>query len=307
MIILYYHSVPSNKRPNFARQMAMLAQYAQVVPADWRDKTDPARYSVAITFDDAFTSVIDNALPELALHDFPCTIFVPSGVLGRNPDWAMEGNADRSEVVIDAARLRQLRSPLVAIGAHSVSHPRLTRIAPGQARDEIEGSRTALAELTGGSVTLFAFPYGDHDTNIVEICRQEGFKHVFTIVPEPVEPSAGSFVRGRVSVDPDDGDLEFFLKMSGAYAWLPLASALKRRLVVARSTSTGQSENEHLHSSARGSRTGPLSNVSFAAPIRNWPHSRDRIAGAGSSLKTHSVPTAMVLYQFGSRSMAMKS
>ena len=229
MIILYYHSVPSNKRPNFARQMAMLAQYAQVVRADWRDKTDPARYSVAITFDDAFTSVIDNALPELALHDFPCTIFVPSGVLGRNPDWAMKRNADRSEVVIDAARLRQLRSPLVAIGAHSVSHPRLTRIAPGQARDEIEGSRTALAELTGGSVTLFAFPYGDHDTNIVEICRQEGFKHVFTIVPEPVEPSAGSFVRGRVSVDPDDGDLEFFLNMSGAYAWLPLASALKRR------------------------------------------------------------------------------
>jgi peptidoglycan/xylan/chitin deacetylase (PgdA/CDA1 family) len=228
--ILYYHSVPSSKRADFARQMAILTQYARVVPADWCDKTDSSRPTVAITFDDAFTSVIDNALPELAARGFPCTIFVPSGVLGRNPDWAMEGNADRNDVVIDAARLRELPGPLVAVGAHSVSHPRLTRIAPDKARDEIGKSRVAISEITGNSVRLFAFPYGDHNAEIIEICRQEGFRHVFTIVPEPVDPGAGSFVRGRVSVNPDDGGFEFFLKMSGAYTWMPLASGLKRRL-----------------------------------------------------------------------------
>ena len=173
MIVLYYHSVPSIKRSDFARQMAILAQYGQVVPADWCDRTDSTRRTVAITFDDAFTSVIDNALPELGARGFPCTIFVPSGVLGRNPDWPMEGNSDRTEVVIDAARLRELRDPLVAIGAHSVSHPRLTRLAPGRARDEIGGSRAAIAELTGGSVTLFAFPYGDYDAKVVEIAGKK--------------------------------------------------------------------------------------------------------------------------------------
>jgi peptidoglycan/xylan/chitin deacetylase (PgdA/CDA1 family) len=230
MLVLYYHAVPSSKRAGFVRHMAILARDAHVVPADWCDGTDPARPTVAITFDDAFTSVVDNALPELARRGFPCTIFVPSGVLGRNPDWAMEGNAERTEVVVDAARLTELRGPLVAIGAHSVSHPRLTRIAPERARAEIGGSRAALARLIGAPVTLFAFPYGDYDASVVEICRQEGFKHVFTIEPEPVDPGAGSLIRGRVYVDPDDGNLEFVLKMSGAYAWMPLASALKRRL-----------------------------------------------------------------------------
>jgi peptidoglycan/xylan/chitin deacetylase (PgdA/CDA1 family) len=230
MTILYYHSVPSSKLAGFVRQMAILARHAHVMPADWCDETDPARPTVAITFDDAFTSVIDNALPELARRGFPCTIFVPSGVLGRNPDWPMEGNADRTEVVVDAACLSELHGPLVAIGAHSVSHPRLTRIAPERARAEIGESRAAIARLIGGPVTLFAFPYGDYDASVVEICRQEGFQHVFTIVPEPVDPGSGSLTRGRVYVDPDDGDLEFVLKMSGAYAWMPWASALKGRL-----------------------------------------------------------------------------
>ena len=230
MTVLNYHGVPSGKRLGFVRHMEILAQHAQVVPADWCGKTDPARPAVAITFDDAFTSVIDNALPELAKRGLPCTIFVPSGMLGRSPDWTMESSSHRTEVVIDAARLGDLRGPLVTIGAHTVNHPHLTWIAPECARAEITGSRDAIARCIGSSVTLFAFPYGDYDASVVDICRQEGFKHVFTIVPEPFDPCSGSLVRGRVSVGPDDGDFEFFLKMSGAYAWMPLWSALKRRL-----------------------------------------------------------------------------
>jgi peptidoglycan/xylan/chitin deacetylase (PgdA/CDA1 family) len=230
MTVLYYHSVPSNKHSSFAHQMEMLGKHARVVPADWRGEADPARPTVAITFDDAFASVIDNALPELAKRNLPCTIFVPSGVLGRRPDWAMEGGADRTEVVVEAARLKDLSGPLVTIGAHSVSHPRLTSISLERARAEITGSRDTLAGLIGSAVTLFAFPYGDYNANVVDICRQEEFRHVFTIVPEPFDPRSGSLVRGRVSVDPDDGDVELFLKMSGAYAWMPWFSGLKRHL-----------------------------------------------------------------------------
>jgi peptidoglycan/xylan/chitin deacetylase (PgdA/CDA1 family) len=230
MIVLYYHSVPSSKREGFARQMDMLTRRGRVVPADWCGDTDPRCATVAITFDDAFISVIDNALPELAARSFPCTIFVPSGVLGRKPDWQMEGGADRTEIVVDAARLRGLRSPLVAIGAHSVSHPHLTLLAPERARAEIVESQAAISQIVGDPVTLFAFPYGDFDATVVDICRQEGFKHVFTIMPKPVDLKAHMLVRGRVSVDPGDSNLEFFLKMSGSYAWMLLASTLKRHL-----------------------------------------------------------------------------
>jgi len=230
LIILYYHSVPADKRVNFARQMGILARHGHVVPADWRGESDPSCVTVAITFDDAFTSVIDNALPELAERGFPCTIFVPSGMLGRSPDWPMEDSADHAEVVVDSTRLKELPGALVAIGAHTVNHPHLTRIAPELAQAEIGASRAEIARIIGRPVTMLAFPYGDYNASVVNICQQEGFRHVFTIVPEPVDLGDCTLIRGRISINPDDGDLEFFLKMSGAYAWMPLVSALKRRM-----------------------------------------------------------------------------
>ena len=65
---LYYHAVPRDQMTSFARQMQLLSRYARVVDADWQgDPTDRTlrdrRYPVAITFDDAFESVLQNALP----------------------------------------------------------------------------------------------------------------------------------------------------------------------------------------------------------------------------------------------------
>lgn len=230
LVVLYYHSVPDDKRAAFARQMDILARRASVVSADWHGKSRTERPPVAITFDDAFKSVVDNALPELAKRGFPCTIFAPSGALGRCPDWSMEGSGDRDEVVVGADCLRQLRGPLVSIGSHSVSHPRLAHMPLERAREEILNSRVELAEILGAPVTLFAFPYGDHDAATLEVCREAGYQHAFTISPEPIDVDDQTFERGRVSVDPGDGRTEFLLKMSGAYAWMPLASVIKRRL-----------------------------------------------------------------------------
>ena len=87
-----------------------------------------------------------------------------------------------------------------------------------------------MENMFGTKIRNFAFPYGDHDEAVIELCREAGYKHVYTNVPNTLDPSLGEFVRGRVSVDPADGLLEFYLKMSGAYAWMAQASALKKWL-----------------------------------------------------------------------------
>jgi hypothetical protein len=79
-------------------------------------------------------------------------------------------------------------------------------------------------------VTLFAFPYGEHDARVVQACRDAGYERAFSIVAGDVDPCRGDFVRGRIAVDPGDGRLEFYLKMRGAYGWLPRMSAIKRSL-----------------------------------------------------------------------------
>ena len=230
LIVLYYHDVPPESRAGFARQMDRLKQRATVVSADWRGGNVKGPVC-AITFDDAFVSAIDNALPELAKRQLPCTMFVPAGPLGRRPDWAMETNHAPNEVVATQDVIKALPSSLVTIGAHTVSHPYLSRISRDAARAEIEQSRAMLREMTGQDVRLLSFPYGDYDQQVAEMCRNAGYDFAFGIEPTPVNLRMGEFVRGRVSVQPDDGKLEFFLKMSGGYSWMPKASSMKRAVM----------------------------------------------------------------------------
>jgi peptidoglycan/xylan/chitin deacetylase (PgdA/CDA1 family) len=231
LIILYYHGIPDAYRSNFIRQLESIRRTARVVPASHRGSLSSDKPNVAITFDDAYVSVAKNALPPLASRGFHSTIFVPTAMLGGAPTWQMEdGSPDSFEVVMPAEQIAKVSSPLVTLGSHSCTHPRLSRLAPSEAREEIEGSRNKLQELTAQDIRLFALPYGDHNVSTIEICRTAGYEAVFSTIPASVDTTDTAFVRGRVKVDLFDGPLEFFLKFNGAYAWAPYLSSLKRRL-----------------------------------------------------------------------------
>jgi peptidoglycan/xylan/chitin deacetylase (PgdA/CDA1 family) len=236
LTILYYHAVRKSSLAGFERQMAMLARRARVVPADW-DGDGPNRASahrrsaVAIVFDDAFESVFDNAVPVLEAYGFRCTVFVPSGCIGQPPSWMTETDADATERVASAERLSHLSGDVVTIGSHTVTHPRLSSLSREAARREIVQSMQDLSALTGKTVTSLAFPYGDHNDDLIELCRSSGYRQVYTIEPVPVLPGSGAFARGRVAVDPGDGRFEFLLKMSGAYQWMSVVSAAKKWLL----------------------------------------------------------------------------
>jgi peptidoglycan/xylan/chitin deacetylase (PgdA/CDA1 family) len=231
LVILYYHGIPDAYRSNFVRQLESIRRKARVVPASHRGSLPSGKPNVAITFDDAYVSVAKNALPALTARGFHSTIFVPTGTLGGPPPWSMEdGSPDSFEIVMPAEQVARLPSALVAVGSHSRTHPRLSRLASSDAREEIERSRLELENLTTQEVRLFAFPYGDHDASTVELCRVAGYEAVFSTTPIPVDTTGSGLVRGRVKVDPFDGRLEFFLKYNGAYAWAPYVSSLKRKL-----------------------------------------------------------------------------
>ncbi|WP_051334250.1 polysaccharide deacetylase family protein [Bradyrhizobium sp. Ai1a-2] len=231
LVILYYHGVPDAYRSNFVRQLESIRRKARVVPASHRGSLPPGRPNVAITFDDAYVSVAKNALPALTARGFHSTIFVPTRTLGGPPTWSMKaGSPDSIEIVMSAEQIARLPSALITVGAHSRTHPRLSRLAPSDARDEIEGSRLDLEGLTTQEIRLFALPYGDHDSSTIELCRMAGYEAVFSTTPTPVDTTGSGLVRGRVKVDPFDGRLEFFLKYNGAYAWAPFVSSLKRKL-----------------------------------------------------------------------------
>lgn len=229
LVVLLYHAVPDEGRARFARQMSIAARYARVVAADEGLCTTQGRRTIAITFDDAFRSVAQNAVPELARRSFPATIFVPAGVMGRSPDWWFESDSmDKAESVMTREELRQLPSDLVTLGSHSMTHARLPDLDDTHLRDEVGESRHLLEQAVGNTVTLFAFPYGAYDDRVVDACRTAGYTRAFSIDPRAAAIDGSDYVRGRIDVELSDGALEFFLKIHGAYAWMVHASALKR-------------------------------------------------------------------------------
>ena len=65
-----------------------------------------------------------------------------------------------------------------SVGAHTVSHPILSRCAPDAARAEIRDSKLAIERAIGGPVRGFAYPNGgaeDYSGVVVDLVREAGF------------------------------------------------------------------------------------------------------------------------------------
>jgi peptidoglycan/xylan/chitin deacetylase (PgdA/CDA1 family) len=231
-VVLYYHAIRAAARPQFAWQMDELKRLSVPVDIEGRQALPKGRRYAAVTFDDAFMSVVENALPELRARKIPCTIFVPTGSIGHHPSWIGPSHEDAAEVVAPAEVLRTIAAqPLVRIGSHSVSHPDFRRLDDGQARDEFIGSKATIEEISGREVTSFSFPHGAYTPRSLDLARQCGYARVFTIDPLQLGDHREGFAVGRVRVEPHDWPIEFRLKVLGAYRWMARASALKRYLL----------------------------------------------------------------------------
>lgn len=239
LTVLYYHGILPEERTAFSRQMDALRRGARVIPTSYLGELAPGKKCVAITFDDALTSVAENALPELAKHSFHSTIFIPVGWIGRTPGWAMEDDAlacrsgvdlERAEIVMSSDELKALPASLVSLGSHSLTHPSISELDAERAKAEIADSRQQLAELSGREIVEFSFPYGDHDASALAMCRAAGYQAAYSIKPQEIDTSASELLRGRTKVDPSDGPIEFYLKFNGAYEWCGYAAPLMNAL-----------------------------------------------------------------------------
>ena len=231
-VVLYYHAVTRKQRRRFANQMENLIKFARPVPAYFKEPIPKGIHHVAVTFDDGFVSVIENAIPELVARQIPCTIFVPTGSLGKHPTWANDqGHPFYRENVISANQLKSLDCELISIGSHCVTHLNLLLLVEQEIRKELIESREMLELILRQDIKLLSFPHGAYNQRILDLARQAGYLRVFTISPDICFSSSEKYVIGRVNVDPDDWYMEFRLKSLGSYRWLPVAYRLKRKIL----------------------------------------------------------------------------
>ena len=160
----------------FRRQMGELAQagYRSFFPADVAGATSLVTHRIAITFDDGFENVLRYGLEPLREAGFQAIQFLVPGRIGGTNAWE-EAEGEASERLMDVSQIREWFAAGHVIGAHTCTHPHLTRIPLAEAREEIRASRLRLEDLFGVPVRDFCYPYGDYNPAVRDLVQEAGF------------------------------------------------------------------------------------------------------------------------------------
>ena len=187
---------------------------------------------ILLTFDDGMLSVFNNALPILYKLKIPSIIFYPAGLLGQHPAWEIKDEQlDTSDRIMNEEELRVISENFnVEIASHTFSHVDLQKVTEENAVTELVSSKLILENIINKKVKYFSFPYGSYNDSLIKSALNCGYEIIFTTQPEMISIPNNKKIIGRVSVDPDDGFLEFILKINGAYSWLPAAIRFKRKV-----------------------------------------------------------------------------
>jgi peptidoglycan/xylan/chitin deacetylase (PgdA/CDA1 family) len=230
LLVLSYHAV-SERWPAslsvtpeaFERQLHLLSRRGFRGATFNRAVSEPSdKRTVAITFDDAYLSVLELARPILDDVGFPATVFVPTDFPsspGQPMGWDgidmwLGGPYERELRPMSWEQLAMLAEAGWEIGSHTCSHPRLTALSAGELGRELAESRSMVAERLGRPCGTLAYPYGDHDERVVEAARVAGYGLAGTL-PGRLLP-ARRLAWPRVGIYHGDDERRFRLKASSA-------------------------------------------------------------------------------------------
>lgn len=209
--ILMYHAVASD--PNeatralsvtpeaFAAQMEVIGDLGLTpvttagLAARWRDRRPLPPRPVLVTFDDGYAGVHRHALPVLAGHGFPATLFVSTGWL-RGP----YDTGGAPDTMLDWHQVRELADAGVEIGGHSHSHPQLDQLDDDALRFELTRCRDLVAGELGALPMSFAYPYGYSSRRVRREVRAAGFAQALAVGNGLARPRQGPYALRRVTV-----------------------------------------------------------------------------------------------------------
>jgi peptidoglycan/xylan/chitin deacetylase (PgdA/CDA1 family) len=193
-IVLMYHAVaepgePASRyviaRRRLALQLAWVRLRRPMLTLDeYAELHESGRLAppgaVIVTFDDGYRDNVTRALPVLRRLRVPAAFYIVSGAVGRVVDWTDE-EAVVGRPLADWNEVRELLDAGMEVGSHTVTHPDMVELSPGDAERELAQSRAELERRLGRPVRHFAFPFGRTSAELRDAALRQGYRTATTV------------------------------------------------------------------------------------------------------------------------------
>lgn len=162
-------------------------------------KGDKKGKVVALTFDDGFLNVLENAAPVLAECGFTATNYFVANQIGGSNIW------DRAIGIPEMAcmsigQMQEWAALGHEVGAHTLDHVNLHETSDIEALNQIAGSKSRLEDMLGAEVPNFCYPYGANKKIHRVMAKEAGFQSAVTTVPARSKPGDDPFGIPRIYI-----------------------------------------------------------------------------------------------------------
>lgn len=164
--------------------------------------------SFVITFDDGYRSVYQEAFPILRQYGMTATVFL---TVGRTAGKRVNGRIPplHGRTMLSWQEICAMHAAGISFGAHTLTHPNLTRLSQDAMRAEIHDCKAVIEDELGAAVDSFAYPYGCWNAQVkqvVEECFECGCTDELAMIDMTSDPYAlpridGYFLRSKKMFD----------------------------------------------------------------------------------------------------------
>ncbi|WP_429070602.1 polysaccharide deacetylase family protein [Aeromonas dhakensis] len=173
-----------------------------------------------ITADDGYQDNLTRMLPLLEKYGYKAVVYVVTGEGYNRWDVEQASNPDTRVDLMNGEQLKALvASGHVEIGGHTLTHPRLSKLAPEQQAYEIQENKRQLETLLGHPLLSFAYPYGDMDESAKAQAMAAGYRFAVATNSGPRAMHQDPFRIRRIAIFPRTDVFGLWRKIRGNYVF----------------------------------------------------------------------------------------
>jgi len=209
-VIFMYHKFDTSKYPStnitleqfeqhlqeFSKEKYNVLSLSYIMDTIINDGNLP-KNTIGISVDDADKSFITTAWPKFKEYEFPVTLFVTTSTITK-------GNKN----YLSWDEIRQLKKEGVDIGAHSHTHEHLVEYTSENLKNEIEKSNKIFLKEIGEIPDLFAYPYGEADTYLINLLKSYKYKVAFGQHSGVINETSNLYYLPRFSLNERYGEID---------------------------------------------------------------------------------------------------